>query len=302
MTEDAIRTRRNIPVETWAIVRDAYLGGETAESIGRRLGLSVNSIRKRASRGGWTHAAHARALQRHGGEAQDGPVGPGQARERAVAQASSLLAAGRASEATALLKAVDALEKFVPEDSTFRCDAERRLGRRMTEEEDVAAEIAARQLRWQLNEFIEGHAAKLAMEMLSDKQNACAENAYFVLKWRAENLGPEVAEKDRAHAEWGGWYKRYYDDEGNLKPAKVVFDHMWTMLRTHYRKSAGLTATREGERMFQADRIDVTAEAAMPVATPEEMDARRAEIEALGNSPAADWNWGEEWEEWKAKR
>ena len=66
MTEDGVRTRRNFPAETWAVVRDAYLGGETAESISRRLNISINTIRTRAARCGWTHVAHARAIARSG--------------------------------------------------------------------------------------------------------------------------------------------------------------------------------------------------------------------------------------------
>lgn len=85
MTQDGIRTRRNLPAETWAVVRDAYLGGETAESISRRLNLSINTIRKRATRCGWTHRAHARAIQRSGDEDTPPPIDPKEARDGAVA-------------------------------------------------------------------------------------------------------------------------------------------------------------------------------------------------------------------------
>lgn len=162
MTEDGIRTRRNFPAETWAVVRDAYLGGETAESISRRLNLSINTIRKRATRCGWTHVAHARAIRRSGDEDAPPPIDPQVARAGAVAQAAALLAAGRAVEATALLKAAEALDRFVPAAQRLRCRAEEKLGRPLTLEEDAAEEARVREQRRLLDEFIMEEAGKLA--------------------------------------------------------------------------------------------------------------------------------------------
>ena len=261
MTETGIRTRRNFPAETWAVVRDAYLGGETAESIQKRLGISVNSIRKRASRCGWTHAAHARAIA---GSDTAGltPVDPDQARAGAVARAAALLAAGRAVEATALLKAAEALARFVPAATRLRCAAEDSLGRRLTPEEDAEAEAEARAVRRQLQTHIEEEAARLAAQLLADESHTTLQFGLFALKWRAEHLGPEVAAHDRARAEFGGWAGHYYEDTGAFRSEEAVFGRVWQHMRVQARTAAGLRPRPDHEVPGPQTWDDVEAEKA----------------------------------------
>ncbi len=236
MTETGIRTRRNLPAETWAVVRDAYLGGETADSIGRRLGLSVNTIRKRASRCGWTHAAHARAVARGGSESGLPSVEPQEARRAAVAQAAALIAAGRGAEAGALLKAAEVLGRLA--------EAAPPAPEPLTPDEDAARETAAKTAWEALNERIEQRAAALAWELLSDRGTSSANHGHFALHWRAEVLGPEVAAADRLRAEDGGWARRYWDEEGRLRPRAEVSGELWQTMQCTMRNLAGLPSAR----------------------------------------------------------
>lgn len=236
MTEDGIRTRRNLPAETWAVVRDAYLGGETAESIGRRLGLSVNTIRKRASRCGWTHSAHAKAMSRTEAEGGLPKVDPQEARRAAVAQAAALIAAGRGSEAAALLKAAEVLGRMVEADTEPPAP--------LTPEEDAAKQAAAKTAWDAINEAIEQRAAELAEQLLSDTGAAPVQHGLFALRWRAETLGAEAAAADRRRAEDGGWARRYWDEEGRLRPRAEVSAGLWEGMKGTMRDLAGLPSAR----------------------------------------------------------
>lgn len=249
MTQDGIRTRRNFPAETWAVVRDAYLGGETAESISRRLNLSINTIRKRATRCGWTHRAHARAIQRSGDEDTPPPIDPQEARDGAVAQAAALLAAGRPVEAVAMLKAAEALARYAPPQQPhqrLRCRAEEQLGRQLTPEEDAAAEAEVREWRRTYDALVMKDAGKLALQLLADVDTSYFQYGLFARKWRAEHLGPEVAASDRARDEALGDGDRYYDGD-RFRSEDEVFNQHWSQARTHDRAFVGLQPVPDDE-------------------------------------------------------
>ena len=88
---------------TWALARDAYLGGEGAASIARRLGLTVNGLRKRAARHGWTRTQHARALARE--------RRPDQVLSEMLARIGPALREGRLEEAADLARAAERLTR-----------------------------------------------------------------------------------------------------------------------------------------------------------------------------------------------
>lgn len=129
---DHFRLRKYRGPETWARVREAYLAGEPAPAVARRFDVSLDNLRKKASREGWTRAAMARRFDlKPVRGAPDGPapaVGPLEAvaltlppepEERpvpvpeavrlAVARSSWLLAEGRVAEAHAIIRAAQAL-------------------------------------------------------------------------------------------------------------------------------------------------------------------------------------------------
>ena len=67
MTDDAnieakpkrtITIRRHHSAEIWALARRDYLAGYTASAVSARYGMSVDAIRKRASKQGWCKAHH----------------------------------------------------------------------------------------------------------------------------------------------------------------------------------------------------------------------------------------------------
>ena len=192
--------------ETWALARDAYLGGEAAASIARRLGLTVNGIRKRAARHGWTRTQHARALARE--------RRPDQVLGEMLARIGPALREGRLEEAADLARAAerltrvaDAAERLLPPTPQEKADA-------------LAAETARRaadQARWE--RAVYERAEALADALLSAEGHgigACWSHAAF--HWRARVLGPKVAHADFARAVYGGWADRYYTPEGALEP------------------------------------------------------------------------------------
>lgn len=244
MNEAGIRTRRNFPAETWAVVRDAYLGGETAESISRRLGLSVNTIRKRATRCGWTHAAHARAISRNAVEIATADVDPQSARRAAVAQATAMIASGRATEATALLKAAEALERFAdmhPEPAPV-----------ITDEQDIDREAEFR-TAWELLDLtIQERASALAADLIGDTGSGAANHMAFLVRWRAEMLGPAVAEADREREYARRTRPLTRSDDGGLRPAREYVDVLYNYLRSGIRIRLGLPARAPDQRIESA--------------------------------------------------
>lgn len=240
MTEAGIRTRRNFPAETWAVVRDAYLGGETAESISRRLGLSENTIRKRASRCGWTHAAHARAINQTVVEIATADVSPELARRAAIAQATAMIAAGRATEATALLRAAEALGRFAdmhPEPAPVITDAQ-----------DIDREAEFR-TAWELLDLtIQERASALAADLIGDAGSGAANHMAFLLRWRAEMLGPAIAEADREREYARRTRPLTRNADGDLKPAREYADLLYNYLRSGMRMRIGLPARAPDQR------------------------------------------------------
>ena len=55
------KTYTKVSPQTWELVRAGYLPGLSATVVARRFGVTLSSLRKRASREGWTKAALARA-------------------------------------------------------------------------------------------------------------------------------------------------------------------------------------------------------------------------------------------------
>lgn len=113
--------------EVWALVREAYLAGESARQIHERLGPSVSSIRRRAWKEGWTkrsivpaqdaliiEAAKAHALKQASGPVATPtpePVEPRVAARTAMAEAAKLMKLGRMSSAFEAARIADLLAR-----------------------------------------------------------------------------------------------------------------------------------------------------------------------------------------------
>lgn len=107
---------RRHPPEVWADVREAYLSGATAAECELRFGVRQGALRARARRQHWTKAeawAAREAVLAATPAALPAPRRESLAlAEMALARASEALRAGRATEATALIKAGDAVGDF----------------------------------------------------------------------------------------------------------------------------------------------------------------------------------------------
>ena len=247
MTEDTVRTRRNFPAETWAVVRDAYLGGETAESIARRLNMSINTIRKRAGRCGWTHAAHARAIQRAVDAGPTAPIDLAQARDAAVAHAAALLTEGRALEASAILRAAEALGRAGGSEAGGLAAGAGPGPEVDASESDAAVDETLRQISDHIDRLAVERASQLALDLLTDEGPPQAVYGAFAFRWRAMMLGPAVALADYAQGLQGGWASHYWDADGRLIPRDPVPPAPDPgMVRQHLRLCRGAAGGDEG--------------------------------------------------------
>ncbi|MFJ6023297.1 hypothetical protein ACIQC9_01700 [Brevundimonas sp. NPDC092305] len=128
---DHHRLRKYRGPETWKRVREAYVAGESAPSVARRFDVGLANLRRRAMAEGWTRKVIAKRLDlkplRGGADdpahalmsfadldaLPDAPVvDPRAAMAKAVRRAAWLISRGQAAEATALLRAADALERL----------------------------------------------------------------------------------------------------------------------------------------------------------------------------------------------
>lgn len=122
-------------LQTWELVRAAYLSGLSAPTAATRFGVSVSALRKRARREGWTKLAYAQAAQ-HGRAGEGVPqagrsapasgagpdlfdraipqfrVEPGGLARRSLEQAAEALAAGRPQDAAAFARAAELIAKL----------------------------------------------------------------------------------------------------------------------------------------------------------------------------------------------
>ena len=129
------KTYTKVSPQTWELVRAAYLSGLSATVVARRFGVTCSSLRKRASREGWTKAALARA---------NAPAAPTPERPKpsldprvmvktSLEQAVIALAEGRpfaaracASAGEAMLRLADANPAYEEVDSVSESEARHR--------------------------------------------------------------------------------------------------------------------------------------------------------------------------------
>ncbi len=270
MTERRIIKQRSPAV--WARVKAAYLAGEPAASVARRFDVGLGNLRFKANAEGWTRKAVMAAAEqeaeaedrRLAGEADveaalplppppEAPVPPEdlhEALEAATRRAASLLARGRAAEASALLKAAEALDRRI---GTPHPEAGR-AGDADTEPpeapvDDIAAEEELYRLRAELESHILSRADETARRMLSDLDTPPDLLGALALHWRAENLGPECAALDFIrHREDDGRPCRYWNADGSLKTLDQIFDGWWETVRNQMRGQKGLPFRKEWVR------------------------------------------------------
>ena len=195
-----VRVRYFAGPEIWTLAQEAYLRGESAGSIAERLNLTVNGIRKRAARKGWTRTRHAEAIKRseHPGQALGvllGRIGRAVHEGRMEDVGPLVDTAFRLSQATRHAPPLPPLEPSREVQQAWRESETRRLEARVWTE-----------------------AQRLAEEMLKADPFALAGPLSLpAYRWRAEVLGPDVAEADFRRGQDGGWWRTCWDEEGRLK-------------------------------------------------------------------------------------
>ena len=129
------KTYTKVSPQTWELVRAAYLSGLSATVVARRFGVTCSSLRKRASREGWTKAALARAstpetLTAHRPKPS---LDPRVLVKTSLEQAALALADGRpfaaracASAGEAMLRMADANPHYEEVDSASEAEARHR--------------------------------------------------------------------------------------------------------------------------------------------------------------------------------
>ncbi|QQQ18141.1 hypothetical protein JIP62_12615 [Brevundimonas vitis] len=226
------RLRKYRSAEVWRRVRIAYEEGEPGPAVARRFDVGLANLRKKASREGWTRAAQALRAdpppQRPGPDRPEpaaDPVPPHLALAQARTEAARLLAAGRPAEALTLLKAVEALSRVL-EAHPQEAEAEQEP----TPEEMAALEAQVR-ARWEARQAeVRVEADKLARAMLEGTDPGHVHSLY-AHRWRAETLGPEVAQADFARASQTSSHPRDWTPDGQLLPPGAHDDRNWNLHR-----------------------------------------------------------------------
>lgn len=267
MTERRIIKQRSPAV--WARVKEAYLAGEPAASVARRFDVGLGNLRFRANAEGWTRKAAMAAAEQEA-EAEDrrlagqadvdeplllppeAPVSPEdlhEALEVATRRAASLLARGRAAEASALLKAAEALDRRIGSPAPEASREEHATAAPPEAPvDDIAAEEELYRLRAELESHILSRADETARRMLSDLDTPPDLLGALALRWRAENLGPECAALDFIRHREVGRPCRYWNEDGSLKSLDEIFDGWWVSVRNQMRGGAGLPYRKDWVR------------------------------------------------------
>jgi len=215
------RVRRFPGPRVWALAQEAYLAGESARSIAERLDLTVNGLRKRAARHGWTRTQYARALSR--------AEHPARALSALLARIGRRVDEGRLEEATELVRAAERLARAVraapPMPRPELSEAQMKAWR--------AAETRRLEAQWG------ARARAMAEALLSDRGYELADRwAPAALRWRARVLGPEQAAADFARGVAGGWADLYWDETGRLWPPRQPPPPPPEMMAQHRRQCA----------------------------------------------------------------
>lgn len=236
--------------ETWRQVREAWEAGESGSSCARRFDVGLANLWRRRDAEGWTRPEPetvaplepAPAPTPRGEAAADArpeiEIGPREAVERAMTQAAILMAAGRGTEAGSLLRAAESLGRMTGVDPGVGPGGETGRGRRpapsdMTGGEMIRRGAAALDKHIEMTEQMRASADATARAMLGDPDLAPLWHIPFVYHWRAANLGPEVAARDRATAR-DNPAADFWDVDGRLRPldeldlARVdTYRHVW---------------------------------------------------------------------------
>jgi MFS family permease len=175
-----------------------------------------------------------------------GMAGP--AMTAALGHAARAMTEGRAADATALIRAAEAMARVIgvdPADTPLRMPTREPL----TPEEDAAREAAAKKGWNDMLDLIEAQADALARRILADAAHAPAVHSGFVHAWRAQYLGPEAAARDHADMQVNAPHRLafHWHDDGRPLPVDEVRAMYYGVYRRQIRARAGLPAVGPGD-------------------------------------------------------
>lgn len=163
------RTYTLVSDPTWELIRAAYLSGLSGAVVARRFGVTLSSLRKRASRHGWTKQALARATGAKPAAVEVPPpppsLHPDSLVKSALTGAAQAVAEGRpwaarafASTGEAMARLAERYPRFHEAESVSQSDE--RHAYWMAAIQDLAVDLACRLVRGE--PISEQHAAAVA--------------------------------------------------------------------------------------------------------------------------------------------
>lgn len=255
----------------WARVKAAYLEGEPAASVARRFDVGYGNLRYRANAEGWTRKAamaeaetqaqaeqvrlagqaHIPAPATDRGDPQTGAecglapitLDPQATLAAAMRAAATHLAQGRGAEASATVRAAQAFADLTGVSPLLPPSP----APEPTEAEIVDEEEHARALNEDLKVQITERAHRLAIDMLSDHVTTGGLLGAFALRWRAANLGPDVARADYLKACEYSSHPRHWDSDGNLISLDIERDRQWKLDRPYVMGALHTAKAAKGE-------------------------------------------------------
>jgi len=130
---------------TWAVIREAYLGGASGASLAEAYGCSLGTIRYRAVREGWRRCDVADAGEPAAPDAADiEPPTLAALAEAARLASMKAVRAGRPLDAAAYMRVVEAVRRLKLEEDEALKEEEGVVLTREAEMKDVEAELQRR--------------------------------------------------------------------------------------------------------------------------------------------------------------
>lgn len=215
--------------EVWALIRDAYLAGDSAVTLAKRFDVTIANIQRKAGREGWTKRGYAAARAAEGASPppetgtapRSATTADNDAFGLAMVEAEAALRAGRGGDAMRLMQAAEhylALRYRLADQERQRREAEEAVQARPEE----------------LWEAILNRAIQIA-ETLLTHGNGPALLSRKVFAWRANKFGPEVAAADFQRGVDGNWASRYWNPDGSLKDVEAEGWQDWELKDMQWR-------------------------------------------------------------------
>ena len=221
-----------LPEGAWALIREEYLAGATAKEIAAKWRVSPTSVYRHACQDGWTKERRGEAVFDRWREETEARVEAqklhieeqAQAAQALAEERGPLLLPGQADPAApgGSAGAVEA-EVIRPEDAARQAlvksaEALVRISQAHPELAAAPADAGSDEAEDdQVRAALWVHIARCAARLLCDPERSDDGFGRAARRWRAEHLGPEVAEADRQAALKARRYRQFYHRDGSIR-------------------------------------------------------------------------------------